>query len=113
LDSEKSGPGKYDSPALIRTISLLTRHCARDCNKKVNHEMPAERFPSSLAPRYRAHFVSAANWTRVRVKNRRKMATKSTSPKAQKQPRYQQLIRWLGRQDSNLGMAESKPAYFA
>jgi hypothetical protein len=50
--------------------------CSLDCNKKVNHEMPAERFPSSLAPRYRAHFVSAANWTRVRVKNRRKMATK-------------------------------------
>ena len=34
LDSEKSGPGKYDSPALIRTISLWTRHCARDGNKK-------------------------------------------------------------------------------
>jgi hypothetical protein len=86
-----------------RVIALAT------ATKKVNHEMPAERFPSSLAPRYRAHFVSAANWTRVRVKNRRKMATKSTLPKAQKQPRYQ-YIRWLGRQDSNLGMAESKIA---
>jgi hypothetical protein len=41
--------------------------CARDCSKKVNHEMRAERFSSSLAPRYRAHFVSAASWTHVRV----------------------------------------------
>jgi hypothetical protein len=51
--------------------------------------MPTEKFPSSLAPRYRAHFFSAANWIRVHVKNRRKMATKSTPPKEQKQPRYQ------------------------
>src|SRR5437660_4034668 len=31
--------------------------------------MAPERFSSSLAVRQRAHFVSAANWTRVRVKN--------------------------------------------
>jgi hypothetical protein len=36
------------------------RHCSVNCNKKVNHEMPAERFSSSLAPRYCAHFISAA-----------------------------------------------------
>jgi hypothetical protein len=29
--------------------------------------MSAERFSPSLAPRYRAHFVSAASWARVRV----------------------------------------------
>jgi hypothetical protein len=38
---------------LVRTISLWTRHCARECNKKVNHEMPVERIPSSLAPKIR------------------------------------------------------------
>jgi hypothetical protein len=30
--------------------------------------MPTERFSSSLAPRYRAHFVSAANWNPARAK---------------------------------------------
>jgi len=89
LDSEKSGPESTILPALIRTISLWTRHCARDCNKKVNHEMPAERFSSSLSPIYRAHFVSAAKLTRVRDKNRRKMAAKSMPLKERKQPRYQ------------------------
>jgi Resolvase, N terminal domain/Recombinase len=72
-----------------RDLPLDASLRARECNKKVNHEMPVERIPSSLAPRYLAHFVSAANWTRVRVKNRRKMATKSMPPKEQKQPRYQ------------------------
>ena len=91
-------------------MSLWTRRCSLDCNKKVNHEMPAERFPRRLRRDTRAHFVSTANWARVRVKNRRKMATKSTPPKAQKQARYQYLIRWLGREDSNLRMAESKSA---
>jgi hypothetical protein len=67
----KIWPGKHDSRALMRTIYLRTHHCSLECNKKVNHEMPAERFSSSLAPRYRAYFVSAANWTRERVKNRR------------------------------------------
>jgi hypothetical protein len=36
------------------------------------------------------------------------MATKSTPPKGRSQPRYQWFGCWLGRQDSNLGMAESK-----
>ena len=58
-------------------------HCSLDCNKKVNHEMRAERFSSSFAPRYRAHFVSAASRTHVRVQDRRKMATKSTPPREQ------------------------------
>jgi hypothetical protein len=40
-------------------------------------------FRSSLAPRYRAHFVSAASRTHVRVQDRRKMATKSTPPREQ------------------------------
>jgi len=65
--------------------------------------MAPERFSSSLALRHRAHFVSAANWTRVRVKNMRKMATKSTPPKDRKQPRYQWLRRWLGRKRSRSG----------
>jgi hypothetical protein len=51
--------------------------------------MPAERFPRRLRRDTRAHFVSAAKWIRVRVKNTRKMATKSTPLKEQKQPRYQ------------------------
>src|SRR5262249_38564963 len=44
--------------------------------------MPAERFSSSLAPRYCAHFVSAANWTRAREgakwrQNRRRQKSKN------------------------------------
>src|SRR5262249_48362812 len=41
-------------------------------------------------------------------RNRRKMATKSTLPKKHKQPPYQYVIRWPGREDSNLRKAEAK-----
>jgi hypothetical protein len=69
-------------------MSLWTRRCSLDCNKKVNHEMPTERFPSSLAPRYRAHFVSAqiglacasrpgAKWRQNRRRQKRKTTTLS------------------------------------
>jgi hypothetical protein len=84
------------SHLLIRTISLWARHCSVNCNKKVNHEMPAERFSSSLAPRYCAHFISAANWTRARVKKWAQNGDRSTPPREQKQARYQYLISWLG-----------------
>jgi hypothetical protein len=90
-DSEKSGAAKEDSRALIRTISLWTRRCSLDCNKKVNHEMPAERFPSSLAPRYRAQFVSAANCICMDLKNTRQMATKPIRRKTENNRRIKYL----------------------
>jgi hypothetical protein len=45
-----------------------TRHLSLACKKKVNHEMPAERFLPPLEHRSRAHFVSPANWARMRVR---------------------------------------------
>jgi hypothetical protein len=54
--------------------------------------------------------VSGLNWT---VRDARKTAqnrAKSDFMKGLKVVQYQLLRRWLGRQDSNLGMAESKSA---
>jgi len=75
----------------LRRNEVSTIRPRAPCHNKTwrNNAVPVERIPSSLAPRYLAHFVSAANWTRVRVKNRRKMPTKSMPPEEQKQPRYQ------------------------
>jgi hypothetical protein len=49
----------------------------------------------------------------VSVKNTRQMATKQELPQERKQLRYQLLKPWLGREDSNLRMAESKSKWFA
>src|SRR5215471_9546197 len=40
------------------------------------------------------------------------MATKQELPQERKQVRYQLLKPWLGREDSNLRMAESKSSWF-
>jgi hypothetical protein len=53
-------------------------------------------------------FVSAAKCSRLSVENMRQMATRQELPLERKQLRYQLLKPWLGREDSNLRMAESK-----
>src|SRR5262249_22738148 len=96
--------------SLIRTMSLWTRHCSLDCNKKVNHEMPAERFSSSLAPKYRAHFVSAPSWTRLRVKKQAQNGDKIDAAKKAQTTTLSICYTLAGAGDSNLRMAESKSA---
>ena len=52
-------------------------------------------------------------WRKLDSRARKKPAPNGDeidSPREQKQLRYQLVIRWLGREDSNLRMAESKSA---
>jgi hypothetical protein len=46
---KKSAEAKTISRALNRTASFRTRHGSLNFNKKVNHEMPAERFRARSA----------------------------------------------------------------
>jgi hypothetical protein len=62
----------------------LRRLGALDCSKKVNHEMPLERFSPSRAPRERAHLslrhVARNKWPPIRgKKSQRQNQCESTS----------------------------------